>query len=43
MEPSQSALEYLSFAGAAEGLGVGTGTEGVQCYNFAASGGSLDV
>lgn len=38
MQPSQSALEYVHFAGPVESLGVGTGkdTEGVQGYNFAA-------
>lgn len=40
---SQSALEYLHFAGALEGLGGGTGTEGVQYYHFAAGGVSLGV
>lgn len=29
MQPSQSALEDLNFAGAVEGLDVGTATEGV--------------
>lgn len=38
MQEIQFALEYLNFAGTVEGLGVSTGTEGVQGYNFAAGG-----
>lgn len=38
MQPSQSAQEYLNFAGAVEGLGVGIGTGEVQGYHFAAAG-----
>lgn len=43
VQPSQSALENLNFAGAVENLGVGTGTEGVQGYHFAAGGILLGV